>query len=142
MGDGAGEGRLLWSSDGARSVLCRLRWSAGAESWYRVAVRSAVVAADGSGGDYFDALCELRRRLEEAGWRLAVQGARVDVYPSAMGRDAGGRRAYLLRHGRRPAIDDLVDVFAPADAGFVGTVEDQRRYFDAWRATPAEGDTP
>ncbi|NQX23207.1 hypothetical protein [Curtobacterium sp. VKM Ac-2852] len=78
--------------------------------------------------DAFEALSLVRAALDRDGWLLGVQGARVDVWPSGMARQqGGGLRAYRHRRGRRPRLDDLVDVFAPAD-GRLGTVEAQRAF--------------
>ena len=75
------------------------------------------------GQDLFAALQALRRRLQDAGMVLCCQGARPDVFPSGMSRQmGGGRRAYRHRAGRPPTIEDLVDIFDPADCNDVVTV--------------------
>lgn len=81
--------------------------------------------------DAFEALSLAREALDDDGWLLGVQGARVDVWPSGMARQqGGGMRAYRLRRGRRPRFKDLVDVFAPADE-HLGTVQAQREFVAA-----------
>ena len=94
------------------------------------------------GPDLFDALCDLRRQLESTGIRICVSGARTDAYPSGMSRDmGGGRMVYLLhRPGRlrrllrlpawRPG--KLVDLFSSAPCGLVGSVDEQRNYYEKW----------
>ncbi|QFS79078.2 hypothetical protein [Curtobacterium flaccumfaciens] len=81
--------------------------------------------------DAFETLSLVREALDDEGWLLGVQGARVDVWPSGMARQqGGGMRAYRLRRGRRPRFKDLVDVFAPADE-HLGTVQAQRAFVEA-----------
>ena len=71
---------------------------------------------------------------------LACNGARRDVYPSAMLLQAAqGRRAYVLsapRSERRPDVD----IFETAqDLSLVSTVDEQREYFDRWLPKPPPG---
>lgn len=55
------------------------------------------VSARGEARDLFAALAVARRELEVQGAQLACNGARLDVWPSGMLRQAGyGRRAYVL----------------------------------------------
>lgn len=76
--------------------------------------------------DAFEALSMVRLQLEQDGWLLGIEGARVDVWPSGMARDqGGGLRAYRLRRGHSPRSADLVDVFAPATE-HLATVAEQR----------------
>lgn len=87
----------------------------------------------GRGDDLFDALVAVRRELEPQGWFLAVQGARLDAYPSGMCRDmGGGARLYALRLGEQARQADLVDTFGDTDPEYVGRVDEQRAYFDRW----------
>ena len=76
------------------------------------------------------------------GWAIAVQGSRVDTYPSGMVRDMlGARRVYVLQMGRHVAREHLVDIFAEADVRQIGTVDEQIEFYRLWRislaATPA-----
>jgi hypothetical protein len=94
------------------------------------------------GPDLFDAFCEIRRDLEGDGVRICVSGARIDAYPSGMTRDmGGGQMVYLLR--RRSVIGKLlrlpylrpnkrVYIFSPAPCHLVGTVDEQRSFFERW----------
>lgn len=86
----------------------------------------------GVGLDLFEALRVARLELEGAGIELACNGARRDVYPSPMLRQAtAGRRAYVLaeRGAERPPT---VDIFGVADWGDIGTVAEQGEEFDRW----------
>lgn len=81
--------------------------------------------------DLFDALCHLREQLEGVGAQLLCAGAQRNVFPSGMSRSmGGGRRAYVLRPGRRPTPEDLVDIFDEAED--LVTVREQREFYAAW----------
>jgi hypothetical protein len=91
----------------------------------------------GAGEDYFEALCDLRATLETRGRRLLCAGARMDVHPSSMARQLVlGRRAYVLGglpKGEKPPV---VDIFDPAEAVDVVSVEVQRDWYKQWLAAP------
>jgi hypothetical protein len=96
-----------------------------------------VIEADGptghmraEGHDLFAATLALREQLERDGWLLQIEGARPDVYPSAMSREAG--RAYVIRPGRHSTLEDLVDILAPVSERRAGTVAEQRARFEQW----------
>ena len=94
-------------------------------------------------GDYFECLVTVRRVLEQEGALVCCQGARPDVWPSGMARDMGaGLKAYVLVNGKVPTLDDLVDVFEPAEPTAVGTVAEQEKRRDAWFAARAASPTP
>jgi hypothetical protein len=81
--------------------------------------------------DAFEALLTIRRRIEPAGWRVAVQGARRDTYPSGMQRDqGGGQRIYVNFMGRKAT--ETVATFDPADPDQVVTVEEQQAEWRRW----------
>ena len=88
------------------------------------------------GRDIFDALQQLRLKLEPLGWYPLCNGARVDCYPSGMARDMGGAQAvYVLtigKSGRPPVVGTL----EPAPRDSVGTVAEQDAYFRRWLDTP------
>jgi hypothetical protein len=98
---------------------------------YRVEAEGPWGTVSATASDAFAALAEVRRDLEEQGWRLAVAGARRDTYPSGMARDmGGGLKVYVMVDGR-PAVE-LVDTFADAPPGLLATVGEQRANFEAW----------
>jgi hypothetical protein len=83
--------------------------------------------------DVFEALVHIRRQLEPLGWLVAVQGSRLDAYPSGMARDmGGGERIYVLRPGEQARLSDLVDTMAPADPQCLATVDVQEQYWKQW----------
>jgi hypothetical protein len=102
---------------------CEITWPAEPPWWLEIQLpdgeRLRVEA-----GDLFDALLELRRRLEADGRMLVCQGALPDVWPSGMSSQmSGGRIAYRLGGDGRGL--ERVDVFDPADPDEVVCVADQ-----------------
>lgn len=90
-------------------------------------------AVEGSGQDFFEALCEVRRTLELGGRRLLCAGARRNVYPSAMQRQwTQGRRAYVLGGVPKGEKPPVVDIFWPAGAEDVVSVEEQHVWYIRW----------
>lgn len=86
-----------------------------------------------SGIDVFECLCNLRRFLEEKGWRILCNGARFDAYPSGMSRDmSGGHKLYIRKIGQHPQRSDLVKIFDKAEPEKIGTIEEQLSYYKQW----------
>jgi hypothetical protein len=85
---------------------------------------------DGAGPDFYEALCQVRVILRQAGRTLLCAGARRDVHPSRTQRQAvRARKAYVVGSegvGGRPLV---VDIFDPAEPGDIATVEEQREWF-------------
>ena len=91
------------------------------------------VAEEVNGFDYFDCLVQIRETFEKDGYKILCNGARYDVYPSQMSRQMGkGLKAYKLTIGKQATEKDLVDIFDPTDAARIGTVEQQKKYYDDW----------
>lgn len=86
------------------------------------------------GPDAFEALCELRRRLEPLGVLVRCAGACRNVFPSPMARSMGaGRSAYRLVLGRPARTEDLVDIFTPMyDGCDLATVAEQAAFYEEW----------
>jgi hypothetical protein len=60
-------------------------------------------------------------------------GARRDVWPSGMSRDmGGGLKAYVMRYGEQAHRKDLVHIFDEAPEALVGSVREQRDFFERW----------
>src|SRR4051794_34687740 len=98
---------------------------------YTIRLTKGGQVATGVGFDMFEALVEIRRKVESEGWLIAVQGSRRDAYPSGMARDmGGGERIYVLRRGMPAKLDDLVDTLAAADPSQLATVEEQEQYWE------------
>jgi hypothetical protein len=84
--------------------------------------------------DLYKAMQSLREYLETKSCQLLCAGARPDVVPSPMYRDMdGGCKAYVIHLGKQAT--ELVDIFDYAEPAVVGTVQQQREYFEAWRAS-------
>lgn len=102
-------------------------------------MRGPEIRAKGQARHLFAALATARQKLAPAGVQMACNGARVDVWPSAMLCQAGfGRRAYVLSV---PIVDKTattVDIFdASADTSKLGTVTEQREWFQKYWASIA-----
>lgn len=82
--------------------------------------------------DLFSALIGLRKELEKIGAQILCAGARIDVYPSAMSRQASGRKAYVTRTGSPASRADLLDIFDQAQANAVGSIAQQESFHQQW----------
>ena len=83
--------------------------------------------------DFFECLIELCQALEKEEAKALCHGARKDTYPSGMARDmSNGMVAYQLELGRHGRTEDVVHIFDPAPAELIGTVREQRDFFEAW----------
>jgi hypothetical protein len=79
--------------------------------------------------DFYECLRAFRRAIEPDGFRVLCQGARPNVFPSAMSRDAGALRSYAHTLGGPALTKDLVGTFDPVeDIQSVGTVEEQDEF--------------
>lgn len=107
-----------------------------AEGPCQVEVRiSSALQASGVGGDLFEALAGARRILEASGFLLICNGARCNVFPSPMMRQAiSGRRAYELSMPRTANKPPVVDIFAPAELVDICTVDEQVEWHSRWVA--------
>ncbi|MFF1793198.1 hypothetical protein ACFVXQ_02980 [Kitasatospora sp. NPDC058263] len=90
----------------------------------------------GGGSDLFDALSAVRRIIEPSGFLVACNGARRNVFPSPMLRQAtAGRRAYVLEIPRTSNRPPVVDIFEPAEGLEVCTVDEQLNWHSQWLAS-------
>ena len=102
-------------------------WQMLPDTTWRVSVGGSFFTESAVAPDAFDALRQIRRHLEPAGWSLGLAGALPNVWPSGMARSTGGTRAYVLDDAKisKGEALDLVDVFAPVPPESVATVADQ-----------------
>ena len=123
---------------GGKMTTCQVRFTAGSKCL--VEVQAGDVTSTGVGPDLFEALAQARCDLESHDVQLGCNGARRNVFPSAMQRQATqGRRAYVLTIPRTAAKPPVVDIFAAApDLSALATVEEQRAWFDRWRQSGAD----
>jgi hypothetical protein len=96
-------------------------------------VNDALKACHVSSEDFFSALLDLRKQIEETGWRLLVKGAARNVWASGMSRSMGdGVMAYQLEVRVAASLDRMVNIFDPANEAEVGTVTEQEEFFSDW----------
>jgi hypothetical protein len=110
-------------------------WQArnGPEDLYRAQLEWSGQPIDVGADDMFEALVRIREQLEPQGWFVAVQGSRLDAFPSAMQREmAGGLNVYLMRMGEPVRLQDVVETFAEADPSTLATVSTQRKHVEEW----------
>lgn len=119
-------------SDGAEtSALLKIVQAQGGVHLTLDDQRLGTIEAVGNGA--FEALNNMRLKLEKKGIRLLCAGARKDLFPSGMSRSmGGGRKAYLLKMGEPAKMDSLVDIFDSAPVETVGTVDEQQRFYNDW----------
>lgn len=100
---------------------------------FRLVLDSPHGSVAGNGIDLFEALAEVRRRLEPSGWRIAVHGSRRQAFASGLMRDMhGARRVYLCEPGRWPRRGNLVDIFGEAPIDEIATVDEQAAWLRTW----------
>ncbi|TDC61606.1 hypothetical protein E1258_11050 [Micromonospora sp. KC207] len=93
----------------------------------RVVVTRGDRVWEAEGEDLLVCLVNVRQQLEADGLNLCCQGARPDVWPSGQLRQfTNGRFGYILASPSIGRAPETVDLFAPADVGEIGTVEEQR----------------
>lgn len=116
---------------GAGTVRGHLRATETDSDEYQVEVIFEGRRILGAGGDYFEALLQVRQRLEADGMLVGLVGAERDVWPSPMARSmGGGLRAYRMTLGQQARTADLVDIFASSDAP--ARVSEQEAFRTAW----------
>jgi hypothetical protein len=125
---------LLVRGDERQQAVIRWWWTArGPEDVYRAEMEWAGPAIEVSAHDMFEVLVRIREQLEPQGWFVAVQGSRLDTYPSGMQRDmGGGLSVYVMRMGEPVRLEDVVDTFAEADPRLLATVAAQRAHAEEW----------
>lgn len=83
--------------------------------------------------NFFEALVELRKELENQGIKLLCKGCCLNVYPSAMLLGMGaGRKAYALTLGEQAKRSSLVDIFEPCELKEYASIDEQQNFFNKW----------
>jgi hypothetical protein len=89
-----------------------------------------------SGQDFFSCLRDLRLVLERQGIKVLCNGARIDAWVSGLASQmSAGGAVYLVKVGQPASPNDVVPLFGPTPAEFVGTVAEQRAYQEQWWAS-------
>jgi hypothetical protein len=90
------------------------------------------------GADLFFCLQTIRRQIEPNGWKLCVNGARRNAYPSRLSCEvSGGYWVYVLRRWW-PARK--VFIFGSAPTRSIATVSEQNEYYERWRKWIVRGE--
>lgn len=89
--------------------------------------------AEASSNDLFESLAAIREQVMRSGWKVCVNGARADAWPSRMSSQmGGGLLVYVHRMGAQARDKDLRPIFDDASCDLIGTVEDQRQFRARW----------
>jgi hypothetical protein len=100
------------------------------ETSITIALEDGAIAS-GAGHDVWQALLDLRGRLDAKGIRLGVTGALQNVWPSGMSAQmSGGRKAYQRQLGDQPVIVEVLSAADPKDAV---TVAQHRSWQETFR---------
>lgn len=87
----------------------------------------------GEAGNYFYALIELRKKLEEQNIKLLCKGCSRYVYPSPMILSMGDAiEAYELTLGKQAYTKDLVNIFEPCKCEEYASIAEQYDYYKKW----------
>ena len=72
--------------------------------------------------NFFEALLDIRKKLDSQNIKLLCAGCCLNVYSSGMILNMGaGRKAYCLHLGKQASMDELVDIFSLCDKEDVTT---------------------
>ncbi len=83
--------------------------------------------------DCFGALTEIRRELEKEDIKLLCYGSCKNVRPSGMSRDMGGGiKAYRYALGKKPEMNDLVNIFATGPDVIPASIREQEDFWQTW----------
>lgn len=80
----------------------------------------------------FDAVVELRKKLEKKDIYLLCNASVINVYPSLMQKEFGGTKAYKLQLGKKATLDDIVEIFDYDDKLKIGSVKEQEEFYENW----------
>lgn len=87
----------------------------------------------GEGENYFEALIDLKKKLEVKDMKLLCKGCSKYVYPSPMILSMGDAiEAYELEIGKQACTSDLVNIFEPCKYDEYASVEEQYRFYETW----------
>lgn len=85
------------------------------------------------GKNYFDALINLRKKLEADNIMLLCKGCSKNVYPSPMILSMGDAiKAYELTIGKQAHTSDLVNIFESCRYEEYASIEEQYHFYETW----------
>lgn len=127
--------RLVRSDERQHAVL---HWAprdqGGGRQQYRMLLEWSGTPIQADADDLFEALVRIREQLERHDWFVAVQGSRLDAYPTATQRETdAGLSVHITRLGEPATPDDVAETFAEADPITLATAHAQRQRTRAWR---------
>lgn len=129
------ERRIALSGPDDSVYQCRIRFDVNCRPPTLEVLEAPVGAGSYTNGDLWNSLLDFRRAIEPSGWRILCNGARSDVWGSGMIADwSNGLAAYVLAPKRPEEAYQTVNIFDPAPAGVVCTVEEQIAARDAFFA--------
>ena len=83
--------------------------------------------------NFFQALQNLRKELEDKNIQIMCNGAAKNVFPSPMQLSMGsGRTAYLLKLGQQAKNADIIDIFDCLDSLTFVNVKEQEVFYKDW----------
>ncbi len=86
-----------------------------------------------SADDLFGCMAKFRDWLDNYSFQPLCNGARLDVFPSAMSRQmSDGRLAYRHKLNCQCSRADLVDIFQPAPPEMLATTAEQKEFHEKW----------
>lgn len=89
--------------------------------------------------NFFEALVEIRRELEEDDIKLLCKGCCMNVYPSAMLLGMGaGEKAYVLNLGEQAKMSSLVNIFETCKLEEYASISEQYNFFNKWCGSKKE----
>jgi hypothetical protein len=113
---------------------CRATLDTRKRGGWILAVASGLVNKDFLGMDLVDCLTKFRTEMESQGCLVVCNGTRKNAFISGMSRDiGGGRTCYLLELGKKFSPREMVLVLGSANPADVGTIEEQRAFYEKWR---------
>ncbi len=83
--------------------------------------------------NYFSALIEVRKELENSNMQICCCGSAKNVYPSVMQLSMGtGSIAYKLYLGQKAKMIDTVNIFDYNKELEYVTIKEQKEFYDKW----------
>ena len=114
---------LLWDEDSENSQPDHVRLS------LRFAEEEITYSAE----FYWEALCNIRRELEQNSILVHCYGGSKNIYPSGMALNMGlGAMAYRLTLEQPAKASDMVSIFDTGTDVTPTTVKDQELFFKKW----------